>query len=85
MKRKKKQATMVKPAVSVHTEASAGEPNVVPTRVRNPPKSSTKGRKKDKRFGSAIELRPKKTITCGTCGLQGHNGATCSARFNQSL
>jgi hypothetical protein len=81
-KRKKKQAN---PTPSAATQASVGEPGAGPSRVMNPLKTSTKGRKKSKALGSALELQPKRAVRCGVCGELGHNSATCIMRLNQSV
>ena len=42
----------------------------------NPPRSSTKGPRKQ-RYPSGLELQPKRSIICGFCGEEGHNISTC--------
>ena len=82
-RRKKKQTAPAKsPAQSAPTEASIGEPKANP--LRNPPKSSTKGRKRDKRYYSGIELHPKKKKKCAYYKELGHNCATCTPGLNRS-
>ena len=48
---------------------------------RDPPKSNTKGRTKEHRIASALELRPKRTTRCSLCGSEKHNAATCLDRL----
>ncbi|KAE8789425.1 hypothetical protein D1007_36408 [Hordeum vulgare] len=82
-KKKKKSATQVQPpASSAPTEVSVGESTATP--LRNPPKSSTKGRKRDKRYYSGIELHPKKKTKCAYCKELGHNCATCTSGLIRS-
>ncbi|KAE8787218.1 hypothetical protein D1007_38832 [Hordeum vulgare] len=74
-KKKKKTAAQAQPpASSSPTKASVGESRATP--LCNPPKSSTKGRKRDKRYYSGIELHPKKKTKCEYCKEFGHNCAT---------
>jgi hypothetical protein len=39
-----------------------------PPKPRDPPKTTTKGRAKSKRTMSALELHPKRKVTCHSCG-----------------
>ncbi|KAK1661310.1 hypothetical protein QYE76_049469 [Lolium multiflorum] len=52
-----------------------------PTKPRDPSKTTTKGRTKEHRTVSALELHPKKKVQCHTCGSFEHNSATCKIRF----
>ncbi|XP_071683733.1 uncharacterized protein [Lolium perenne] len=52
-----------------------------PTKPRDPAKTTTKGRTKEHRTVSALELHPKKKVQCHTCGSFEHNSATCKQRF----
>ncbi|KAM0889705.1 hypothetical protein ACQ4PT_027520 [Festuca glaucescens] len=45
--------------------------------ILDPPRSNTKGRKKN-RYPGGIELHAKRTILCSVCGVPGHNSATCT-------
>uniref|UniRef100_A0ACD5VE13 Uncharacterized protein n=1 Tax=Avena sativa TaxID=4498 RepID=A0ACD5VE13_AVESA len=46
--------------------------------ILDPPRSTTKGRKKGQ-FPSGIELQPKRVIACTLCNQLGHNSATCTS------
>lgn len=61
---------------------SAGPSNSAPTVIpRDPAKSIPKGRPQVHRTVSALELHPKKKITCSLCGEGNHNCATCPTRL----
>jgi hypothetical protein len=72
-----KQAS-VQGASSEQPSGGVVAPRDEPFVILNPPRSSTKGRKKS-RIPSGIELQPKKMSLCGVCGQPGHNTATCTA------
>ncbi|KAE8774149.1 Protein FAR1-RELATED SEQUENCE 7 [Hordeum vulgare] len=83
-KKKKKSAAQGQPPASyAPTEVSVGASAATP--LRNPPKSSTKGRKRDKRYYSGIELHPKKKTKCAYYKELGHNCATCITGLIRSV
>ncbi|KAK1603839.1 hypothetical protein QYE76_027512 [Lolium multiflorum] len=73
-----KKSSSTNQTLSVQQASDLSEPSREGMVVLNPPRSNTKGRKKG-RIPSGIELVAKKTTLCGTCGLPGHNAATCKA------
>ncbi|KAI4991413.1 hypothetical protein ZWY2020_039784 [Hordeum vulgare] len=81
-KKKKTTAHAKPPASSAPTEAFVGESSATP--LRNPLKSSTKGRKRDKRYYSGIELHPKNKMKCAYYKELGHNCATCTSGLIRS-
>jgi hypothetical protein len=52
-----------------------------PPKPRDPPKKMTKGRAKSKRTMSALELHPKRKVTCHSCGSTKHNSSGCPGRL----
>ena len=56
-------------------------PTADPTIPRDPPKSTTKGRAKQRRIQSALELHPKRKNKCSYCSSTEHNSALCKMRL----
>ncbi|KAK1619200.1 hypothetical protein QYE76_024717 [Lolium multiflorum] len=73
-----KKSSSTNQTLCVQQASDLSEPSREGMVVLNPPRSNTKGRKRG-RILSGIELVAKKTTLCGTCGLPGHNAATCKA------
>lgn len=48
---------------------------------RDPPRSTTKGRARSKRFHSALELHPKRKNRCSFCNSEQHNAANCPTKL----
>nr|XP_045087195.1 protein kintoun-like [Aegilops tauschii subsp. strangulata] len=48
---------------------------------RDPPRSSTKGRAKSRRYKSALELHPKKKNKCSQCQSTEHTAGVCPLRL----
>ena len=45
--------------------------------TKPPVGTKKRGRPKEKRYLSAAEKKGKRAMTCGRCGIQGHNARTC--------
>ena len=43
-------------------------------------KTKKRGRPKEKRMKSAVEVGPKRTVTCSLCQKKGHYSQSCTAR-----
>ena len=48
---------------------------------RDPPKSTTKGRARSRRYHSALELHPKRKNRCSYCNSDNHNATSCPAKL----
>ena len=48
--------------------------------LKPPTMTRRRGRPKEKRYVSATEKKPKKTVTCGVCYKPGHNSRTCKEK-----
>ncbi|VAI42660.1 unnamed protein product [Triticum turgidum subsp. durum] len=48
---------------------------------RDPPRSTTKGRAKSRRYKSALELHPKKKNKCSQCQSTEHTAGVCPQRL----
>ena len=48
---------------------------------RDPPRSTTKGRAKSRRYKSALELHPKKKNKCSQCQSTEHTAGVCPLRL----
>ena len=48
---------------------------------RDPPKSTTKGRARSRRYHSALELHPKRKNRCSYCNSDKHNAASCPTKL----
>uniref|UniRef100_A0A453KVR1 Protein FAR1-RELATED SEQUENCE n=1 Tax=Aegilops tauschii subsp. strangulata TaxID=200361 RepID=A0A453KVR1_AEGTS len=48
---------------------------------RDPPRSTTKGRAKSRRYKSALELHPKKKNKCTQCQSTEHTAGVCPLRL----
>jgi hypothetical protein len=69
------------PLNSVPTAGPSNSAPYEPTKPRDPPKTTTKGRTKSKRTKSALELQPKRKTKCHACGSVDHNSASCPGRL----
>ena len=49
--------------------------------IRDPPRSTTKGRSKEKTHKHPLDIAPKKRRKCKFCNLTDHDGRNCPTRF----
>jgi hypothetical protein len=77
--RKKKPAAG--PSNSVPTAGPSNSAPAEPTKPRDLPKTTTKGRTKSKHTKSTLELQPKRKTKCHGCGSVDHNSASCPGRL----
>ena len=47
--------------------------------TKAPTKTKKRGRPREKRIPSSVEVTKKKTVKCGMCGRLGHNSRTCKS------
>ena len=67
------------PTASLEAASSAqASDDFVP---RDPPRSTTKGRAKSRRYKSALELHPKKKNKCSHCQSTEHTAGVCPLRL----